>query len=250
MATPLNGSLIKAFEILDLFSEQQPQVTSAEVARALEMSHSTAHRFLTTLEEVGALVQVRRGVYGLGHHIAQLGRVAERTNPLARLVQPVIARICGRLNESVMAGALTRDGVVCIATAIAPRPISVNIQVGRLLELHQSAQGKLWLAHMDSAERAARLSELDVTGKLNAEESQSLRRDITVALENGFACNRGESEPDIGAVAVPVFDAEGALRLTLSAFGMASRFTEEHEAWIAEGLKVAARDVAEAIPGG
>ncbi|MCZ4256623.1 IclR family transcriptional regulator [Sulfitobacter sp. PR48] len=249
MATPLNGSLIKAFEILDLLSEQQPQVTSAEVASALEMSHSTAHRFLNTLEEVGALVQIRRGVYGLGHHIAQLGRVAERTNPLARLVQPVIARICGMLNESVMVGALSRDGVVCIATAIAPRPISVNIQVGRLLELHQSAQGKVWLAHMDVVEREARLSELAATEKLTEQNLQVLRGDIAGALENGFACNRGESEPDIGAVAVPVFDADGALRLTLSAFGMASRFSGHHESWIAASLTDAARDVAEAIPG-
>lgn len=249
MATPLNGSLIKAFEILDLFSEQHPQVTAAEVAQALEMSSSSAHRFLVTLEEVGALVQVRRGAYSLGHHIEHLGRIAERTNPLARLVQPIIAQISSRLNESVMAGQLTREGVVCLATAIAPRPISVNIQVGRMLDLHVSAQGKLWLAHMGPEERDARISDLIRTGKLTEDDAQALRGEIDRARQEGFACNRGESEPDIGAVAVPVFDEAGGLRLTLSAFGMASRFSADHEARIAASLAEAAQEVSNAIPG-
>lgn len=248
MATPMNGSLIKAFELLDLFSEQQPQVTATEVARSLEMSASSAHRFLITLEEVGAVVQVRRGAYSLGHHIEQLGRIAERTNPLATLVQPVIAQISSRLNESVMAGQITREGVVCLATAIAPRPISVNIQVGRMLELHVSAQGKLWLAHMEPAERAARIGDLIRTGKMTKADAQTLNREIDGARQDGFACNRGESEPDIGAVAVPVFDEAGGLRLTLSAFGMASRFSTDHVTRIAASLAEAAQEVSNAIP--
>ncbi|MEQ5871025.1 IclR family transcriptional regulator [Sagittula sp. NFXS13] len=249
MATPLNGSLIKAFEILDLFSEQQPQTTAAEVAQALDMSASTAHRFLVTLEQVGAVVQVRRGTYSLGHHIERLGRIAERTNPLATVVQPVITEISSRLNESVMAGQLTREGVVCIATAIAPRPISVNIQVGRLLDLHLSAQGKLWLAHMEPEARDARIKDLIRVGKMTDAYGQTLYREIDLAWRDGFACNRGESEPDIGAVAVPVFDGAGVMRMTLSAFGMASRFTADHEAEIAARLREAAQEVSNAIPG-
>lgn len=248
MATPLNGSLIKAFEILDLLSEQRPQTTAADVAKALDMSPSTAHRFLVTLEEVGALVQVRRGVYSLGHHMAQLGRIAERTDPLATLVQPVITQVSGHLNESVMAGTLSRDGVVCLATAIAPRSISVNIQVGRLLDLHVSAQGKIWLADMPTQDRDARLDALVRSGVLTGAGAQALLHEIEQARQDGFACNRGESEPDIGAVAVPVFDAAGALRLTISAFGMASRFTPDHVAWIAAQLAEAASEVTAAIP--
>ena len=248
MATPLNGSLIKAFEILDLLSEQRPQTTAADVAQALDMSPSTAHRFLVTLEEVGALVQVRRGVYSLGHHIAQMGRIAERTDPLATLVQPIIAQVSGVLNESVMAGTLAREGVVCVATAIAPRPISVNIQVGRLLDLPVSAQGKIWLAHMDAPDRKARLDALMRTGALGDARAETLGAEIEAARRDGFACNHGESEPDIGAVAVPVFDAEGDLRLTLSAFGMASRFTPDHVAWIVTRLTEAASEVSAAIP--
>ena len=248
MATPLNGSLIKAFEILDLLSEQRPQLTSADVARAFDMSPSTAHRFLVTLEEIGALVQVRRGSYGLGHRIAELGRIAERTAPLAARIRPLIAQLSARLNESVMAGQLTRDGVRCIATAIADRPISVNIQVGRLLNLHASAQGKLWLAHMDARERAARIGDLVRGGQLTEDDAAALRRDIETARQDGFACNRGESEPDIGAVAVPMFDRDGTLCLTLSAFGMASRFSPDYEARIAATLADAAKAISDTIP--
>ncbi len=115
------------------------------------MSARSTHRFLVTLAAVGALAEMRQGARSLGLHIEHLGRIAERTSPLARLVQPVIAQISRRLSASVMGAHLTREGIVCLATATTPRPIPVNIQVGRLLDLHVLAQHKLCLAHMRTA---------------------------------------------------------------------------------------------------
>lgn len=240
MATPLNGSLIKAFEILDLVSEQRPELTAAGVAAALEMSHATAHRFLVTLEEVGVLVLIRRGTYGLGHQMIQLGRIAEVTNPLVAAVQPVIDRLSEELNESVMVGRLSRDGVVCLATAIAPRPITVNIQVGRVLTLHRSAQGKLWLAAMGAARREAWFRAIMADPSHPRPDFERLRAEIEQARIEGLARNHGESEPDIAAVAVPVHDPAGNLSLTVSAFGMASRFDPPQVSAIAATLKQAA----------
>ena len=42
----------------------------------------------------------------------------------------------------------------------------------------------------------------------------------------GFSTNNGEANDGIGAIAVPVRDAEGAMPLTLSIFGMEHRFDE------------------------
>ncbi|WP_425102009.1 IclR family transcriptional regulator domain-containing protein [Tropicibacter sp. S64] len=74
-----------------------------------------------------------------------------------------------------------------------------------------------------------------------------LLSEIDRARQDGFACNRGESKPDIGAVVVPVFDHAGEPRLTLSAFRMASRFSAAHEARIAASLATIAQEVLGAI---
>ncbi|WP_089717899.1 helix-turn-helix domain-containing protein [Candidatus Entotheonella palauensis] len=66
MTTPLNSSLIKGFAILKLFSKDRTELTATVVSRELGMNSASAHRFLTTLEEIGALASPRRGCYALG----------------------------------------------------------------------------------------------------------------------------------------------------------------------------------------
>ena len=237
MSTLQNGSLIKAFALLDLISDQRPEVTAAVVASELDLSAATAHRYLVTLEGLGVLNMRHRGVYGLGHRIAHLGQIAERTNPLKKIVMPVIERLSHTLGESVMAGRAALGGIVCMATASAPRPISVQVEVGRTLGLTSSAQGKVWLAHQPAATVVALI---DVTDDLTA-ALRTIRRD-------GFARNCGETEPDIGAVAVPVLNAAKEVVLTLSVFGMISRFSDDRVADILVDLKTAAAEVAAALP--
>ena len=55
VSTPLNASVLKAFSILRLVSPQQPEITTAIVAEALDTNTATAHRFLMTLVAAGAL---------------------------------------------------------------------------------------------------------------------------------------------------------------------------------------------------
>ena len=43
MATPLNGSIVNGFEILQLFSEHRPDIDTALVSKKLEMNNATAH---------------------------------------------------------------------------------------------------------------------------------------------------------------------------------------------------------------
>ena len=237
MITLQNGSLIKAFALLDLISDQQPEITAAIVARDLDMSPATAHRYLATLDALGILSAQHRGVYGLGHRIVHLGQIAERTNPLKKLVLPIIERLSLSLGESVMAGRPAPGGIVCMATASAPRPISVHIQVGRQLGLTSSAQGKVWLAHQP----ASTLATLD-------DMTDALRQDLQRIRVQGFARNRGEAEPDIGAVAVPVINGSGEVALTLSVFGMISRFSDNRIEVMVAGLTEAASEVATALP--
>jgi len=226
VSTPLNGSLIKAFEILGLFDEDRPEVSAAAVARQLDLNSSTAHRFLLTLEHVGALTSVRRGVFGLGPRLEQLGRLAERANPVPAFVQPALEAVSRELNESVMACRLNRLGPVCAVVAESGRPVSVVVKTGTLLPFRNTAQGKLWLAFMPEEERAAVLQQTSLLSGQSPEKGDcdKFSRELDEIGERGYALNLGENEPDIAAVSVPVRNAEGSMILSLSVFGMLSRF--------------------------
>lgn len=215
MTTPLNGSILKGFAILRLFTPERTDISAAIVASELGMTNATAHRFLLTLEEAGALTSYQRGRFILGGGIAEMGRLAAMANPFAERIQPIIANLARDLNESVMACQLGRKGPTCIAVARSDRPISVNIKIGTVLPIAESAQGKLFLAELNEAERNVWLN-----GQAPPADLKNVRRD-------GFARNRGENEPDIGAVSVPVRNSAGQIVLTISVFGMLSRFNAE-----------------------
>lgn len=225
MTTPLNGSILKGFAVLRLFSPERPEISAAIVASELGMTTATAHRFLLTLEEAGALYSFQRGKFTLARWFQEMGQLAEMANPLADRVQPVIDRIARALNESVMACQLARTGPTCIAVARSDRPISVDIRVGTVLPIANTAQGKVFLANMDKADSAVWL------------DGQPLPTDLKDVRSRGFAQNRGENEPDIGAVSVPVRNTTGQVVLTVSVFGMLSRFNADFVARAVKSLK-------------
>ena len=216
MSTPLNGSVLKAFAILRLITPERPEISATTVASELGMNTATAHRFLLTLEETGALGSHRRGYFHLGLATAELGRMTELTNPLSARLQPLISTLAEEIRESVMVCRLGRLGPTCIAVAAADRPITVNISVGTVLPIAATAQGKIWLAYMGAGERETWCSDHEIPPE---EELLRIR-------SQGFARNRGENEPDIAALAVPIMDENGKVALTLSTFGMLSRFDE------------------------
>ncbi|MES0810489.1 IclR family transcriptional regulator [Roseibium sp. SCPC15] len=245
MSTPLNGSLIKAFEILRLFDEDQSELSAVTVAQKLGLNTSTAHRFLLTLEHVGALTSLRRGHFGLGPRLEELGRLAELTNPLPVMVKPVLDAVSKDLNESVMACRLNRLGPVCVSVSESERSISVIVKTGTVLPFQHSAQGRLWLAHMTPETRASYLQDGAVLRAHSQKQidPESFTKDLETVRGKGYALNLGDNEPDIAAVSVPVWNAEGDMILSLSVFGMLSRFDAEFVERAKSRLRAASSEI-------
>ncbi|MES0828404.1 IclR family transcriptional regulator [Ruegeria sp. SCP11] len=245
MATKLNGSVVKSFEILGLFSSERREISANTVADELGMTLATAHRFLTTLTIVGALTSYRRGVYCLGHRIEELGRLERETNPLASVVKPIITAASIDLNESVMASRFSQGGPICMAVSPSNRPININIKVGTILPIHSTAQGKIWLSTLSKKERTASLAAYSLAAltEQTVQDNEGLEKELDQIRAQGFALNRGENEPDLGAVSVPVFSDEKRVFLTLSTFGLLSRFDDAFVETAVERLNRAAREI-------
>ncbi len=250
MSTPLNGSLLRGFEILGLFSSDRPEITAALVQRELDLNAATAHRFLATLEAAGALHAVRRGAYRLGTALTELGRLAEETNPALRRIQPILDELRDRLNESVMVCRLSRRGPTCALVATADRPITVSIRTGTTLSLLNSAQGRLWLADLPPADRLALAQRThDMPEPQLRAALDAMAPELDRIRAEGVARNAGDAEPDIGAVATPLRDRTGKIALTLSVFGPLNRFTPDHARQVEPLIRDAAARVTALLDG-
>ncbi|SIN75787.1 IclR family transcriptional regulator [Vannielia litorea] len=242
MATPINLSVMKAFDVLDLFDDTRRELTTEVVARELRLSHATAHRFLATLDAANVLTAVRRGSFAPGPRLARLGRMAEDLAPLPRSLQATLDRLRQALEESVMACRYTPRGPLCVAVSQADRPISVNIRTGTTLPMLTTAQGRLFLAGMTPRDRQV-WARVQGISRASLAEIEPLLEGIRAA---GHAVNRGDNEPDIAAVSVPVIAGERTV-LTVSAFGTLGRFGADVQARAAGLLVKAASDLAREI---
>ncbi|MEI2387007.1 IclR family transcriptional regulator [Breoghania sp. JC706] len=251
MAVQHNNSVARAFAILDLFSESRPHLTAGDVARALSLNNVTAHRFLHSLEAVGALVPVSRGTYRLGHLFVDLARRVTSHQALAETAQPVLDWVAETLNESAMASVFEGGSVVCLATTKPKRHLFVDLRPGMRLEAHCTSQGKIWLASLDDKTLARVLDQMPLKGLTGRTitERPRLEREIATVREQGYAINDGEREEGLRTIAVPVLGRDGRMITGLSVYGPASRIDNRALEAAHAALKQAASRLVDALYG-
>lgn len=226
MATGFNNSILRAFAILDLFDEQRTEISSATVSRELGTNAITAHRFLKTLEHVGAVTAVDRGRYRLGYRLINLAAAAGDPRYVALRLQPTLNALARAANESAMATVFDGRSVVCIATAMSERAVAFAARVGARFEAYATANGKVWLSQLsDSALRHY----LDTVPRIALSartlvSRDALMADIAAIRRQGYATNIGEREDDLMAVAAPVRSRGGTVVAGISVFGPSNRF--------------------------
>lgn len=210
-ARPAFQVLERTFGILEVFTQAQPEWSTTEVARELDLPVPTAHRILIALKRLGYVSQheeTRR--FRLGMAALSLG---ERARALADL-RPVAIGPLRRLTEETGETALltvlspARDRGVCLERVETSQPLRLSVQPGRQLPLHAGASQKALLAFMPADEMDSltagpleRCCSATITGKL------ALRRELAAIRARGWASSYEETNVGVWGIAVPVLSA-------------------------------------------
>ncbi|MFV1850030.1 MAG: IclR family transcriptional regulator [Thalassospira sp.] len=251
MTSQLNGSVLKAFKILDLFAAGKSELTAKETADALGINMITAHRFLHTLVHAGALRATSRGVFRLGYMFADLGDRVLQGDNLPMMLQPVLDQLARDTGEACMATEFDRDMAVCIAKALPDRALYVDIRIGSKLDAFCTAHGKLWLAHMSAADQDRYFTNADLTNKTDhtITDIDTLKSELATIRAQGFSTNNGEREHDIYAIAVPITTQHGKMISAFSVFGASPATLVQNRDILLTKLQAAARSAQHAIYG-
>ncbi len=225
MSVPRTQSLTRAIALLRAMEHFPRGVTTAELARVTELAPATAGRLLATLEDSG-FVEREAGRWTIGGELARIAQRADPQRVLAGKARPVLAELAAAAKESAML-AVPRAGprVLVIAQVDGPRLLGLTNWIGRQIDLHASAAGKLLLAELDDRaatawirrERPRRLTPRTLTTRAG------LLRELARVRAQGWAEIDGESEVGLASVAVPVRDADGSLVAMLGYSGPAER---------------------------
>lgn len=236
MSTPKNNSVIKAFEILNAISHNDSGLKPPEVASEVGMTLSTAHRFLLTLEEIGAVIRSAGNRYHLGLMMAELGRNLTRKDALAEIARPIVNQLANRHRETVSLATFDGHQLNFVAWAEPKRLLTMNLRRDHPLPMHCSSIGKVIISGLPIIVREELISTLHLE-KFTDNTIVSLiklRKEISKAYKDGFAIDNQEMEEGLTCLAVPVRGYDGDTIAAISISAPSTRMTaKDREGYIA-----------------
>lgn len=208
------GLLQKALHILDLFQQDAPYWTQADISRAAGLTRSTASRLVRFLCEKGYLHEMGpRGRYSLGPAALDLGRRATAQLDLRAVFQPVLEDLSRRTGETVLAAATTPTGnaVACVGQVESTREgLRVFETIGAVFPLHAGAVSKAVLAFLPEDEQERHIVRgLEPKTPFTITDPAGLRTDLGRTRERGYSVSRQETYVGVNGVGAPVFWGDG-----------------------------------------
>jgi IclR family acetate operon transcriptional repressor len=215
------GILQKSSDLIGLLAARGP-LTPADIAEEIGMPRSSVYRFaeaLGQIQMVETLPDSRVKISLRWLRLADAARAAMAEWAGARTVLDELASDTGQTTFlSVPRG----DQVVCIDWSQG-RGINVLIlKPGRALPLYAGAAGRVSLAFHEDPTAYLTQAPFPAFTRRTLQTAKQLRRDIDSIRARGFSISDEDVTDGIGALGVPLFDANGRLRGALSLAGLAA----------------------------
>ena len=219
----------KAFSILDLVCEKESGGTSlAEVSNHLHVSKSTAHRYLTTLEELDVVRRDDNDGFSLGPKLIELTGAFLSNHDLRNESQAFLEMLAAQTEETIHLAIPSGDEVVYIAKVDSPHSVRMASHIGALNPMHCTALGKAILAHYPPD----RVEEIIAEGlprrtSHTLTTPERLRDELERVRIQGLATDDQENELGVRCTGAPIFDYTGKVIGAISVSGPAGRITKE-----------------------
>jgi len=148
-------SLGRGLQILTSFSQLQPVLGIADIARAVKLNKSTTHRYVATLTQLEYLQQdpVTRK-YELGPRVADLGFAAISSLEVTRVATRHLQALSDETGYPVSMAILDGPDIVYVDRRRSARlgvpGMDLNLQVGSRLPAYCTSMGKVLLADLDA----------------------------------------------------------------------------------------------------
>ena len=207
------ASVNNALLLLLLFREQ-PRVRLTDACKYLGVAHSTAHRLLAMLAHHGFVQQepVTRA-YIAGPALVEVGLAVVGSLNVREQARPMMEELAAETGETVHLGVLEGDQVRYADAVESERALRVVARTGTLVPAHCTSLGKALLGQLTdqqvavlyptSAEPFSARTEKSITTQAK------LIEELSRARARGYAVSAGETEDDVGSVAVAFRDFAG-----------------------------------------
>jgi DNA-binding IclR family transcriptional regulator len=238
-------SVVVAARVLKALAAHGGVATLKELAIAAAMPRAKVHRYLGSLRAGGLVAQnPETGRYEIGPTAVTVGLVGlSRVSPVRQL-QDLLPRVRDRINATVTAAIWGERGPTIVAMEESDHLVTMNLRVGSVLPLLNTAIGRLFLAYLAPAQTARFVAEERAGPLGHAAPSEA---DLSDLLQNIRARRlshvRGVLIPGVDAIAAPVFDYRERIVAVICAVGHAGTGITRWDGAAAQALRDAAAEL-------
>src|SRR5262245_14515665 len=238
--------LNRALGILELLSQEGPELALGELVVRSGLHKSTVHRLLMVLEQHRFIERKNQnGKYHLGLRLFELGSQALAQLGLTDRAKPYLERLVFETSETANLCVLDEGEVLYLEKKEAPRTVRIPAIVGRRYPPHCGAAGKTLLAFLPEAQ----LDDLIKRQGLKAYTRNTittpaqLKSELQLIRERGYALDNEEYEEGLKCIGAPVRDYTGNVIASIGIAGVGFRLTEEKIPALSELVKGVALDL-------
>jgi IclR family transcriptional regulator, pca regulon regulatory protein len=211
-------SLARGLIVARAFDRESPRMRCSDMAAKTGLTRASARRYLLTLKELGYLGADGDWFYPMPR-ILELGYSFISSARLEDFVEPILKRLADETGAAAHFAVLDNNETLCLGSVFSPKMFGFYISIGARHPAYAGSLGKVLLSGLSEK----KLDEYLRTVRPLAHTAETLtapaalRREIAAARKDGYAVNRGELNPGIVGIAVPVRNKDGAVAAAVNA---------------------------------
>ncbi len=237
------ASVAKALSLLELFTEERPDLSLTELVALGGYTRTTTHRLLSTLELMGWLE--RSGDrYRLTLTVFRLGSTVVNGLQLRNEASHVLSELAAFHGEDVYLVVPDGPRAVCLERIEGKTPIHIMVlDIGRSLPLFVGGGPVALLAHREDDLLPRVLDRAPCRTPTGQElDETTLRQTLLETRERGYSRSMEDVTHGVGAFGAPIFNARGLAVGAISIGAMAETLVRR-ESELSRGLLAAAADI-------
>lgn len=237
-------SVDRAIDILCMFNNQVQELGITEISQNMNLSKSTVHGLVRTLEARELLAQnPENGKYRLGLKVYELGMAYSAAVELENAARKVAYELSARFDESVHIAVYAGGMAVFVIRKDPKMGITSFPRVGASIPANATAVGKALLAFLPEAEIDKYLeSTLYPLTLKTIIDKDKLRTELKAIRSRGYAVDNEEAMSGIACVAAPIRDRSSQVVAAISLSGPVIKIMgDTHQEIISEMLQGSAK---------
>lgn len=195
----------RTLSLFELYASKGEPMSLTELSQGLQAPMSSTLALVRTLVSSGYLYQTRRRTYYPTKKLMGFCTLIDEQDPVLDLLHPYLERMSKASGETAVLGTREDRRVIYLDLEHSTQAIRYTAQSGETRSLHANSLGKALLSTLSEKDLNDVLRGLELTRltEKTLTSRKTLRAELELSRQRGWASNVAESVPDLAAIAAP-----------------------------------------------